>query len=111
VLWQKEYLVKRLAAAFALSALAAATVGLAQQATQQTPTQPPPAADQAPPPSDSGSTNQAPSPSGPSAGTADKQSLMKDCMAQLQAANPNVPLKEIQVYCDDQVKKLTSQPN
>lgn len=94
---------KRLAAAFALSALAAATVGLAQQATQQTPTQP--AA------TDSSSPNQVPSTPDPSTGTADKQSLMKDCMAQVQAANPNVPLKEIQVYCDDQVKTLTSKPN
>lgn len=101
---------KRLAAAFALSALAAATVGLAQQATQQAPTQPSATAGQAPP-SDSSSTTQAPSTSDPSAGTADKQSLMKDCMTQVQAANPNVPLKEIQIYCDDQVKKLTSKPN
>ena len=94
---------KRLAVAFALSALAAASVGLAQQATQQTPAQPPA--------TDSSSTSQAPSTPDPSAGTADKQSLMKDCMTQVQAANPNVPLKEIQVYCDDQVKNLTSKPN
>jgi hypothetical protein len=100
--------VKRLAAAFALSALAAATVGLAQQATQQAPTQPPATTGQTPPPSDS---SQAPSTSDQSTGTADKQSLMKDCMSQLQAANPNVPLKEIQVYCNDQVSKLTSKPN
>jgi hypothetical protein len=95
--------VKRLAAAFALSALAAATVGLAQQATQQTPAQRSA--------TDSSSTNRTPSSPDPSAGTADKQSVWKDCMSQVQAANPNVPLKEIQVYCDDQVKTLTSKPN
>jgi hypothetical protein len=104
----KEHPVKRLAAAFALSALAAATVGLAQQATQQT--QPPPATSQAPPSSDSSATSQA-APSDPSAGKADKQALMKDCVTQVQAANPNVSLKDIQAYCDDQVKKMTSQPN
>jgi hypothetical protein len=94
--------VKRLAAAFALSALAAATVGLAQQAAQQASTQPPATTGQAPPPSDSSSSaNQAPS----------EQSLMKDCMSQVQAANPNVPPKDIQVYCEDQVKTLTSKPN
>jgi hypothetical protein len=89
-----------------LSALAAATIGLAQQATQQTPAQPAATPSQATPPSDPGTTNQATSPSGPSAGKADKQALMKDCMTQVQAANPNVSAQDIQAYCDDQVKKI-----
>jgi hypothetical protein len=102
---------KRLAAAFALSALAAATLGLAQQATQQQQTQPPPATSQAPSSSDSSAASQATTPSDPSAGKADKQALMKDCVTQVQAANPNVASKDIQTYCEEQVKKMTSQPN
>jgi hypothetical protein len=105
----KEHPVKRLAAAFALSALAAATVGLAQQAAPQS--QPPPATSQAPPASDSSATNQATTPSDPTAGKAERQALTKDCVTQVQAANPTVSLKDIQTYCDDQVKKMTSQPN
>lgn len=31
---------------------------------------------------------------------------MKDCMTQVQAANPNVAVKDIQTYCDEQVKKI-----
>jgi hypothetical protein len=104
---RKEYPVKRLAAVFALSTLAAATVGLAQQATQQTPAQP-----SATTSSNPSTTNQAPSPSDPSAGNADKQALVKDCMTQVQAANPNVSMKEIQAYCDEEVNKIyTSKPN
>ena len=98
---------KRLAAVLALSTLAAATVGLAQQATQQTPTQS--SASQAASQSDQ-STSQAALPSDPSAGKANKQALMKDCMTQVQAANPNVSVKTIQAYCDDQVRKMTSRP-
>jgi hypothetical protein len=84
--------VKRLAAVFASSALAAATVGLAQQATQQTQTQPP------------ASTSQATSPSDPSTGKADKQALMKDCMAKVAAANPGASEKAVKAYCDKQVQ-------
>jgi ABC-type glycerol-3-phosphate transport system substrate-binding protein len=98
--------VKRLAAVLALSTLAAATVGLAQQSTQQT--QPP--ASQAAPPPEASTSSQATSPSDPAAGKASKQSLMKDCMSQVQAANPNVSVKTIQAYCEDQVQKLTSKP-
>jgi hypothetical protein len=99
---RKEYPVKRLAAALALSALAAATVGLAQQA----PAQPSATPSQATAPSDPGSASQATSPSDPGAGHVDKQALMKDCMTQVQAANPNVAVKDIQTYCDEQVKKI-----
>jgi hypothetical protein len=91
--------VKRSIAVFALSTLAAAAVGLAQQATQQSPTQP------------SAATSQATSPSDPSAGKADKQTLMKACMTLVQAANPTVSVKEIQAYCDQAVKKYTSKPD
>jgi hypothetical protein len=102
--------VKRLAAVFALSTLAAASVGPAQQATQQTPTQPSPATSQATSPSGPSTTSQATSPSDPSAGKAGKRALMKDCMTHVQAANPNVSVKDIQAFCDEQVKKYTSNP-
>ncbi|MFZ1907416.1 MAG: hypothetical protein WAU56_18705 [Steroidobacteraceae bacterium] len=97
---------KRLVAAFALSTLAAATIGLAQQATQQAPAQPSASPSQATTPSDPGSASQAASPSNPGAGHVDKQALMKDCMTQVQAANPTVAAKDIQTYCDEQVKKI-----
>ena len=87
---------KRLAAVFASSALIAATVGLAQQATQQTQTQPP------------ASTSQATSPSDPSMGKADKQALMKDCMTKVTAANPGASEQAIKSYCDKQVKSSSA---
>jgi hypothetical protein len=59
----------------------------------------------------SATTSQATSPSDLSAGKADKQTLMKDCMTQLRAANPSVSVKDIQAYCDEQVKKYTSKPD
>ena len=39
----------------------------------------------------------------PSAGMseADKQALMKDCMTQVQAANPSVPEKDVKTYCQN----------
>jgi len=94
--------VKRTSALFALAAMAAATVVLAQQATPPTSTQPPSSAtsqEQTTPPSD---------PSARTSSPADKQALMKDCLTQVQAANPNVPAKDIQAYCDKQVKSYSS---
>ena len=92
---------KRASALFALTAMAAATIALAQQATPQTPAQPPASAT---------SEEQTTPPSEPSARTssADKQALMKDCLTQVQAANPNVPPKDIQAYCDKQVNSPSS---
>ena len=84
---------KGLAAVFASSVLAAATVGLAQQAPQQTQTQPP-----------ASSTGQATSRSDPSTSNADKQALMKDCMTKVAAANPGASEKAVKAYCDKQVK-------
>jgi hypothetical protein len=89
---------RRLSAVFALSALAAATVGLAQQ-------QPPPAQ----PPANAPSTTT--QPSDPGTGTdsassqANKQALMKDCLTQVRAANPGVPEKDIKNFCDKQINQ------
>jgi hypothetical protein len=82
--------------------MAAASIALAQQAAPQTPAQPPASAtpqEQTTPPSD---------PSARTSSPADQQALMKDCLTQVQAANPNVPAKDIQAYCDKQVKSSSS---
>jgi hypothetical protein len=39
---------------------------------------------------------------------ADRQSLWKDCVRQVQAANPSVPEKDVKAYCDKQVKNYSS---
>jgi Spy/CpxP family protein refolding chaperone len=89
---------RRFSALFALTALAAASVGLAQQTAPQT----------EPPPANNPSTTQ---PSDPGASSdsessqANKQALMKDCMQQVRAANPGVPDKDIKNFCDKQINQ------
>jgi hypothetical protein len=39
---------------------------------------------------------------------ADKQALMNKCVTQVQAANPNVPEKDIRTYCDQEIKSIAS---
>jgi hypothetical protein len=39
----------------------------------------------------------------------DKQTLMRDCVRQVQAANPSVPEKDVKAYCDRQVKSYSPQ--
>ena len=87
------------AALFGLGALAAAGIALAQQTT--TPAEPqtsPAPQEQAAPPADS---------SARSMSEADKQTLMNDCLKQVQAANPNVDAKDIKAYCAKQVENAT----
>jgi hypothetical protein len=87
-------------AAFALAALAATTIALAQQTTApaepQTRTTP---QEQTASPTDSS----------PRMSEADKQTLMTDCVRQVQAANPSVPEKDVNAYCDKQVKSYSPQ--
>jgi hypothetical protein len=88
-------------AAFALAALAAGTVALAQQTNPPTPAEPPTSTtpqEQTAPPADS-STQMS---------EADRQTLWKDCVQQVQAANPGVPEKDVKAYCDKQVKSSSS---
>jgi hypothetical protein len=82
---------KRLSAVFALTALGAATVGLAQQPYSQAPQQPPASSSQQTAPSQ-----------------ADKQALMKDCLAKIQAANPQASKEDVKAYCDKKVQQYTS---
>lgn len=39
---------------------------------------------------------------------ADKQALMNKCVTQVQAANPNVPQKDIRAYCDQEIKSIAA---
>ena len=103
---------KRLIAAFALTTLAAATIALAQ--TAQTPDTSAPPADtqaqtQSQQPSDQTPSSQSADPSTQS-GTADKDTLMKTCMSQVQASNPNVSQKDIKDFCDREVNRSSSSP-
>ena len=89
-------------AALALAALAAATIALAQQTT-------PPTAPAEPQTSTSPQEQTAP-PAGSSAhmSQADRQALMSKCVTQVQAANPNVPEKDIRAYCDKEIKSIAT---
>jgi hypothetical protein len=84
---------KRPSAVVAFAALVAATAALAQQPYPQTPQEPP------------ASSSQQTSPS-----QADQQALalMKECLAKIQAANPNASKEDVKAYCEEQVKKSLS---
>jgi len=90
---------KGLATVFALTALAAGSMALAQQSSPSTSTPPPS--------STSSSTSQDPSAS--TSSSSDKQALMKKCVTQVQAANPTAPMKDIQAYCDKEVKSYSTE--
>lgn len=91
---------KRFSAALALTALAAATLAVAQQAA---PSAEPPASATSQQPSRDATT-----PSTPST-TADKQALMQACMTQVTAANPGVRHEDIQNFCDKEVNRSAPQ--
>ena len=85
-------------AALALAALAAATVALGQQTTPAEPRTSTTPQEQTTAPADSSARMTA----------ADKQALMNKCVTQVQAANPNVPEKDIRAYCDQEIKNIAS---
>jgi hypothetical protein len=87
---------KRVATVFALTALAAGSIAMGQQYSQST--SPPPAS------SSSSATSQ-----DQSASSSDKQALMKKCLTQVQAANPTASAKDIQAYCDREVKAYSTE--
>ncbi len=87
-------------AVFALGTLAAATIALAQQTSPS----PEPPASTAPQEQTAPSTDASPRTSQP-----DRQALMKDCLSQVQAANPSVPEKQIRDYCEKQVTSYSPQ--
>jgi hypothetical protein len=88
-------------AALALAALAAATIAIAQQTTPSSPAEPrtnTTPQEQTAPPADSSARMS----------EADRQALMNKCLTQVQAANPNVPEKDIRNYCDQEIKSIAS---
>ncbi len=87
-------------ALFAVGTLMAATMALAQQTTPspEPPTSTAPQEQTAPP------TDASPRMSQP-----DREALMKDCLSQVQAANPSVPEKQIRDYCEKQVNSYSPQ--
>ena len=89
-----------LPATFALAALAAMTAALAQQTTTQPPSTdtPPPAHSTSPPANPSADPS-----SGTDGSQTDKATLMKRCMAQVQASNPGVPENDVKQFCAKEV--------
>jgi cytoskeletal protein RodZ len=110
---------KRLSAAFALTTLAAATLALAQPAQTPDTTAPPSdtqsqmqsqPSDQSSSADQSSSTQSTDQSTTQGGGTADKETLMKTCMSQVQASNPNVSQKDIKDFCDREVNRSASSP-
>ena len=87
-------------AVLALAAMAATTIALAQQTTPR-----------AEPPTSTAPQEQAapPANASPRMSETDKQTLMRDCVREVQAANPSVPEKDVKAYCDKQVKSYSPQ--
>ena len=85
---------KRLFPVFALTAIAAATVGTAQQTPSSA--QPPASTSQSQttPPSDTS--------------RADKEALMRNCITQTQADHPGATAKDVKDYCKKRVESYTS---
>jgi hypothetical protein len=99
----EEYAVKRLTGAFALIALAAGSVAMAQETRSQTAT----------PPSASPSTQY---PSAQQSGKEDadtkaaKKEQIKSCMAQQQASNTGMSKHEMKKYCENQANGTPKNP-
>ena len=82
-------------ATLALTALAAATVALAQQTPPPTPAEP--------------RTNTTPQEqTAPRMSEADKLRLMNHCTRLVQAARPSLPEKDIKAYCEKKVESYAS---
>lgn len=92
-------------AAFLLGTLAAATIAMAQQTSPapEPPTSTAPSEQTAPPPD----ASPRPSDAAPRMSETDKQTLLQDCIRQVQAANPSVAEKDIKAYCDKQVNSYS----
>ena len=92
---------------FALLALMAATATVAQQSGPPTTAEP---QTRATPQDQTTSPNTAPSEAGATTNSADARALMKDCLSQVQAANPNVPEQDIRKFCENEINKSTAAP-
>lgn len=86
--------------ASALAALAVSTLTLAQQTPPSTTAEPRTSATP---------QQQAAAPADPRThlSEVDKQTLMNDCMRQVEADNPKVPEKHVRDYCEQAVKRFS----
>src|ERR1700751_1699780 len=89
---------------FALFALMAATATVAQVTPAPSAAEPPPSATTE---EQSTSPTTPPADSSTSSNSADAQALMKDCLSQVKAANPNVPDQDIRKFCENEISKAT----
>jgi hypothetical protein len=90
---------------FALLALMAATAAVAQVTPAPSAAEPPASAA---PQEQSTSPTTPPSDSSTAPNSADAQALMKDCLSQVKAANPNVPDQDIRKFCENEISKATA---
>ena len=90
---------------FALLALMAASAAVAQVTPAPSAAEPPPSAT---PQEQSTSPTTPPSDSSTSSNSADAQALMKDCLSQVKAANPNVSDQDIRKFCENEISKATA---
>jgi len=103
---------KRFSAVLALTALAAAaTVAMAQQPPP--PSEPPASTtpqdqNQSPSPQDQ-SPNESTDPGASPNSESRQQTLMKECMTQIAAANPGLAQRDIQNFCDKEVNQAPPQ--
>ena len=89
---------------FALLALMAATAAMAQQSPPATTAEPHTSAT----PQEQTTSPSTPSDPSASPNSADAQALMKDCLSQVQAANPNVPEQDVRRFCENEISKSTA---
>ena len=90
---------------FALLALMAATAAVAQVTPAPSAAEPPASAA---PQEQSMSPTTPPADSSTAPNSADAQALMKDCLSQVKAANPNVPDQDIRKFCENEISKATA---
>jgi hypothetical protein len=93
---------------FVLLALMAATAAVAQVTPAPSSAEPPPSAT---PEEQNPSPTTPPADSSASPNSADTQALMKDCLSQVKAANPNVSDQDIQRFCENEISKATAPRN
>ncbi len=94
---------------FALLALMAATAAVAQQSPPATTAEPHTSATpQEQTTSPTTPSDPSASPNSTSPNSADAQALMKDCLSQVQAANPNVPEQDVRRFCEKEISKSTA---
>lgn len=93
---------------FTLLALMTASAAVAQVTPAPSTAEPPASAS---PQEQTTSPATPPSDSSTSPNSADAQALMKDCLTQVKAANPNVSDDDIRKFCENEISKATAPRN